>query len=79
MMVSLMKTSAYVCPGAGLERDKNRAVAWHLVAFAKKIAPVQELSLGVALAMVEHRSEIIELLGMMDRDAHASVNEQETE
>lgn len=79
MMISLMKTTAYVCPGIGLERDKKRAVAWHLVTFAKKIASTQELPFSIALAMVEHRSEIIELLGMMDRDAHASVNEQETE
>lgn len=58
--MKLEKREVYLCPNGGLESEKDRAVAWHLVHFLKVRG--HDLTFSGALAIVKSAEAFTDLL-----------------
>ena len=61
-MAEVERVQAYYCPGGHLERDKRRALAWHLADLVNKKTGHESLSFSGALVLLEEKERAVDLL-----------------
>jgi hypothetical protein len=67
-MSAINRVEVYACPNGHFERDKRRALAWHLSALVKEKTGHDYLQFSGALALLEDRERVIELLRQDEAD-----------